>query len=61
MNNRGQWAASTGIRGPRAEGNQGGKNENFIKNINRADFMTDLNIPIGLMITWDQLCLFVNY
>ena len=61
MNNQGQWAASTGIRGPRAEGNQGGKNENFIHSINWANFMTGLSIPVDFTVTWDQVSLFVNY
>ena len=36
------------------------ENENFIKSINRADFMTDLNIPVDFTVTWDQVSLFVN-
>ena len=37
------------------------KNEDFIKSINRADFMTDLNMPVDFTVTWDQVSLFVNY
>ena len=37
------------------------KNEHFIKSINRVNFMTGLNIPVGFTVTWDQVSLFVNY
>ena len=37
------------------------ENKNFIKSINWANIISDLNIHVAFTITWDQVSLFVNY